>query len=147
MKHQKFFALILAAALLLTACSGPAPVETEPALVKYEHPVGLTITMPEGFAQIEMEGVLAGYGSNAEAINVVFEELLFEEIVSYGYDPAQISLEDYARVTGERIGVEAQPQTDDLGGVYFRHDRAADGYTMTFFEYMHRSIIALGEFS
>ena len=138
MKHQKFFALILAAALLLTACSGPAPVETEPALVKYEHPVGLTITMPEGFAQIEMEGVLAGYGSNAEEINVVFEELLFEEIVSYGYDPAQISLEDYARVTGERIGVEAQPQTDDLGGVYFRHDREADGHTMTFFEYMHR---------
>ena len=101
MKHKSLFALVLAAALLLTACGGPAQAETEPPMVEYSHPVGITITLPQGFAQIETEGILAGFSNSAEAINVVFEEMLFEEIISYGYDPAAISLEDYARVTAD----------------------------------------------
>ena len=76
MKHKKLFALVLAATLLLTACGGPAQAETEPPMVEYSHPVGITITLPQGFAQIETEGILAGFSNSAEAINVVFEEML-----------------------------------------------------------------------
>lgn len=138
MKHKKLFALVLAAALLLTACGGPAQAETEPPMVEYSHPVGITITLPQGFAQIETEGILAGFSNSAEAINVVFEEMLFEEIISYGYDPAAISLEDYARVTADRLGIEEQPQTDAHGNVYLRHESDSGDHAMTFFEYMHR---------
>ena len=138
MKHKNLFALVLAAALLLTACGGPAQAETEPTPVEYSHPVGITITMPQGFTQIEMEGILAGFSNNAEAVNVVFEEMLFEEIISYGYDPAAISLEDYARVTADRLGIEEQPQTEAHGNVYLRHETDNGSYKMTFFEYMHR---------
>ena len=109
MKHHKLIALVLAATLLLTACAA-----SEPELVRYDHPTGLSLTMWEGFEGQDAEGFVGGYINQDQGIAILMAEELFASLANVGIDP-EMTLEEYGRFLMDCYGLEGTVESDALG--------------------------------
>lgn len=156
---KKALSVLLAAVLLvslLAACGGEPqpteaptgkPIETqvqtdpveEPALVEYHHPIGVSLSMAEGFVESEVEGILGCY--EGELSNVRFAEELFVTLENLGFDP-EMTLEAYAQLILDTYQLEGEPKTDDYGNVYIVYTQDIQGYDVTYYAYFTRGEVA-----
>ena len=136
MKHHKLIALVLAATLLLTACAA-----SEPELVRYDHPTGLSLTMWEGFEVQDAEGFVGGYINQDQGIAILMAEELFASLSNVGIDP-EMTLEEYGRFLMDCYGLEGTVESDALGNTRFVYDRDVQGGQARYFAYLYRNDVA-----
>lgn len=144
MRAKKQLSIVLTAVLLLgllTACGTPSPAESQPqsALVRYDHPIGISLSMAEGFEVTQIEGILACY-QGAEA-NVRFAEELFVSLEALGIS-ADMSLEDYARLILDAYALEGEPLTDSRSNVYIVYNQVIQDQDVAYYAYFSRNDVA-----
>ena len=143
MKEKKLYMIVLLAVLLLgllAACGTPDAGESQPqsALVRYDHPIGISLSMAEGFTVYEHDGILGSYIAEGGRVTVLFAEELFESMENYGFD-ADLTLEEYAQLIADVYGVDAQPTVDSYGNVMLAYEGEANGMEFSYFAYFHRN--------
>ena len=135
MKHHKLIALVLAV-LLLTACAA-----SEPELVRYDHPTGLSLTMWEGFEVQDAEGFVGGYINRDRGIAILMAEELYGSLANVGIDP-EMTLEEYGRFLMDCYGLGGTVESDAQGNTRFIYDRDVQGGQARYFAYLYRNDVA-----
>lgn len=143
MREKKWYSIVLLAVLvlgLLTACGAPDADESQPqsALVRYDHPIGISLSMAEGFTVYEHESMLGCFSSDDGRISVFFAEELRESLENYGFE-ADLTLEEYARLIADVYGLEAEPTVDSYGNVMIAYEGEGNGMEFSHFAYFHQN--------
>lgn len=148
MKLRKLLSILLVLAMtvcMLSACgSGESGTESgggEPAdpyegLTLYEHPVGLSLKMAEGFTQSEVEGILACY--EGERSNVRMEAEAFTTLEALGYNGSEMTEEEYGQLIREAYALEGDVQTDDYGNVYIAYNQEVQEVSVSYFAFFDK---------
>lgn len=146
MKSKRLHSFVLLAILLLgllTACGTSPAGESQPqsALVRYDHPIGISLSMAEGFTETEAEGFLGGYTSEAGDIGVIFAEELYESMENFGLD-SDLTLEEYAQLIADSYGLDTAPTTDTNGNLCLVYLREVNGRQFTYYAYFNQNDVA-----
>lgn len=146
MKTKRLLSIVLAAVLmlgLLTACGTPSPAESQPqpTLVRYDHPIGISMTMVEGFEPADAEGFLGGYKNRDLFISIAMAEELYESMANVGLDP-ELTLEEYGQFILDAYGIEGTVGPDALGNPRIRYEKEVQGQPISYFGYLYRNDVA-----
>lgn len=137
MKQKHIFAIALTVILIAGTFVGCGVADIED-LMLYEHPVGVSLRMEEGFTETEVEGLLACYeGPNA---NVRIEEEAFATLEALGYSIT--TEEDYAQLILDAYQLNGIVETDEYGNVYIAYTEEIQGTTVAYYAFFDK-----GEYS
>ena len=136
MKTKKLFSIVLAAVLLMTACGTGTPTP-----VRYDHPIGLSLTMWEGFEVKDYEGFTGGYENRDQGICMIMAEELYESLANVGIDP-EMTLAEYGQLINDSYNTAGTVGTDALGNTYFTYEREVQGGQASYFAYLYQNDVA-----
>lgn len=145
MRTKQLLSIVLTAVLLglLTACGTSPAAESQPqsALVRYDHPIGISLSMAEGFEIAEVEGILAGYQNRERVINVVVAEELYESLENVGLE-SELTLEEYGQLLLDSYGIQGSNRADSLGQQHILYEKAVEGQQVRYYAYLYQNDVA-----
>ena len=140
MKRFALTAVVLVLCIGLCAgCGTSESADPVVELVQYDHPAGISIRMPAGFTQGNVEGVLACY--EGEEANVRFAEEPFESLEMLGYSRDMTEAE-YAELIRESYGFGGEIGTDEYGTVCYSYTQEIQNTPVAYYAFFEK-----GEYS